>query len=347
MQKKLGIVGHFGFGKNLINGQTIKTKIITATLEEKFGIGEVLKVDTHCNLIKYFNIPFKLFVLLKNCKNIVIFPAHRGVKVITPILIFLNSFFKRQLHYCVIGGWLPMMLDSDTRLLKQLKKFAGIYVETSIMKKALQIQGFENVFVIPNCKKLNIVKESQIILTKDMPYKLCTFSRVMREKGIEDAINAIININNKKGNIVYELDIYGQVDFEQIEWFEKLKKNFPSYIRYCGVVDFKNSVRIVKNYFCLLFPTRFYTEGIPGTIIDAYAAGVPVISSRWESFSDVIIENITGIGYQFGNPNDLENLLVLVSEKPELIFNKKKDCLKMAEMYIPENALEILIKQLK
>ena len=54
--------------------------------------------------------------------------------------------------------------------------------------------------------------------------------------------------------------------------------------RYCGIKDPKDSVKTLKNYFALVFPTRFYTEGIPGTIIDAYYAGVPVIASKWESF---------------------------------------------------------------
>ena len=40
------------------------------------------------------------------------------------------------------------------------------------------------------------------------------------------------------GRIVYELDIYGQVDSEQIEWFESLERTFPEYIRYKGLVPF-------------------------------------------------------------------------------------------------------------
>ena len=48
---------------------------------------------------------------------------------------------------------------------------------------------------------------------------------------------------------------------------------------------------------------------IPGTVIDAYAAGVPVISAKWESFADLIRDGETGIGYPFGDENALEEIL--------------------------------------
>ncbi len=152
------------------------------------------------------------------------------------------------------------------------------------MKDALEARGFENVFVMPNCKKLTVLSENELIYPHGVPYKLSTFSRVMREKGIETAVNIITEVNDRLGYIAYSLDIYGQVDTAQVEWFENLKKQLPDYIRYCGCVDANRSVEVLQKYFALLFPTHFYTEGIPGTIIDAYAAGVPVISAKWESY---------------------------------------------------------------
>lgn len=53
-----------------------------------------------------------------------------------------------------------------------------------------------------------------------------------------------------------------------------MKKKFPPYIKYCGTVSFDKTTEVLKEYFALVFPTRFYTEGIPGTIIDAFASGL-------------------------------------------------------------------------
>ena len=120
---------------------------------------------------------------------------------------------------------------------------------------------------------------------------------------------------------------------------------FPDYIRYKGAVPYDKSVDILKGYFALLFPTHFATEGIPGTIIDAYAAGVPVIASEWESFSDVVDNNITGIGYPFSDNNGLEKILLYIAEHPEIIIKMKSNCLIKAAEYLPDIAIrKILIK---
>ena len=43
---KLCICGHFAFGENKLNGQTIKTKVITDALEQKLGEHSIIKIDT-------------------------------------------------------------------------------------------------------------------------------------------------------------------------------------------------------------------------------------------------------------------------------------------------------------
>ena len=47
MGKKVCVIGHFGEGKVLLNGQTVKTKIITEELQNQLGNEQVLKIDTH------------------------------------------------------------------------------------------------------------------------------------------------------------------------------------------------------------------------------------------------------------------------------------------------------------
>ena len=166
----------------------------------------------------------------------------------------------------------------------------------------------------------------------------------MKEKGIEDAVNAVKAVNTEAGRTIYTLDIYGQIDSGQIQWFENLKTTFPEYINYKGIVDYDKSVDVLKNYFALLFPTRFYTEGIPGTIIDAYAAGVPIISSKWESFEDIVDDGITGIGYDFQNKKQLVELMERIEK--EQIDKMKTNCLSKGKSFLPTNVVGILKSRL-
>ncbi len=347
VKNKLFIIGHFGFGKELLNGQTVKTKILAKELNDQLGEEEVICVDTHGSRLKLIKTLLSLFGIAKRTKNAVMLPAHNGVKVLTPILLQLRRMYGIKLHYVVIGGWISDMVKGAPSLREGLKKFDGIYVETNTMKLSLEAQGFQNIFVMPNCKKLNVLSKEELIYAEKPPLKLCTFSRVMRKKGIEDAVNAVKAINSERGSRMYTLDIYGQIDSEQTEWFETLKSEFPEYIKYCGLVDYDKSTETLKDYFALLFPTKFYTEGIPGTIIDAYGAGLPVLSSKWESYGDIIRENETGYCYEFDNYGEFVQKLRNMADDPEAFNKMKTACLEESEKFKPKTVVGEFISHLE
>lgn len=346
MRVKVSVLGHFGEGIHLLNGQTVKTKIITEELQRQLGQDQVIKFDTYGGLKTLMKSSFQVFQALKKSSNVLIFPAQNGLRVYVPLLSFQRCFFKnRKIHYVVIGGWLPQFVSKRKCLAKLLKKFDGIYVETKTMKGVLEAQGFNNVFVMPNFKKLTVLSEHEMVYPLDIPYRLCTFSRVMREKGIEDAVNAIVSVNTTLGFPAFSLDIYGQVDGTQTVWFESLQKEFPSYIRYGGLVPFDKSVDVLKNYLALLFPTYYEGEGFAGTLIDAYSAGIPVIASDWKYNAELVNGNV-GFVYSTRNQTELISILKEVAGNPAMLLKKKRHCLIEAEKYKMEKLIMILVDNL-
>ena len=337
--KKVGICGHFDGDRATSSGQIIKTRVFTEELIRQLGKNQVMTVDSSGGAKAILRMLKESWNLFKNCENIIFLPAYKGLRVFAPAYTIYNKFFHRKIHYVVIGGWLNNFIDKHKWLARELSQFSGIYVETTTMKKALEKRGFKNVVVMPNFKNLEILKPEELLYTIEQPYKLCTFSRVMKEKGIEDAIAAVKAVNEKAGHVVYRLDIYGQVDEKSKEMFRMLQKSFPDYVKYKGLIPYDKSVEVLKNYFALLFPTQFYTEGIPGTIIDAYAAGIPVISSEWENFRDVIDDKVTGVGYEFANNEELIKVLENIAIDPSSILSMKKACLLKAKKYTAEHVI--------
>ena len=345
--KRVCVIGHFGDGLNLTNGQTIKTKTVTDELKKELGEDQVVTIDSHGGIKTLLKAPFQCLTALKTSENVLMLPAYKGLRVYAPLLKMLRFFYKgRKIHYVTIGGWLPDFIKNKKRLKKCLSKFDGIYVETNTAKCALEDQGFVNVFNMPNFKELRVLEEDELIRSEGTPHRLCTFSRVNRKKGIEDAVKAIKNVNEKTGRIAFSLDIYGSVDKGEEDWFEALRNSFPSYIAYKGIIPFDQSVDALRSYYALLFPTLYFTEGVPGTILDSYASGVPVIASKWENYSDVIEEGKTGIGYSFGNEGELEKILLELSANPQKMLNMRKDCLDRAHQYEPRKVLNVLINNL-
>ena len=344
--KKICICGHFGGNKDFYDGQTVKTKSIYEALLKKYSENEIYKIDTY----NWRKNPIKFLVRCikghKNSSNIIILPAQNGVKIFIPLFLFLNIFLKRKIFYIVIGGWLPNYIQKKKFLTKKLRKLNKIFVETTKMKKDLKKLEINNTDILVNFKNIQPINIKKLELNFDMPYKLCTFSRVMKEKGIEDAINVVKQINEEANKIIYTLDIYGQIDSNYKDKFEILQKDFPEYIKYKGCIDSNKAVEVISKYFLLSFPTRFKTEGLPGTLIDAYNAGVPVIASNWNSSKEFVEENKTGLIYEFENQEDLKKKIEYAIENKEKIENMRDKCKRFSHMFRPEEAIKPLLNVL-
>lgn len=338
--KKVAIIGHYGFGMNLANGQTIKTKIITEQIEKKH---KVLKIDTHGGVKAIIPTIFRSIKALKKCDCVIQMLNENGLKVCVPIMVIFNKIFRCSLQYVVIGGWLPEFLKRHSLIKKCLRQFDWIYVETKTMMIMLQEMGFNNVVVMPNSKDLKIVPKGELVYQNIEPFKLCTFSRVMKEKGIEDAVEAVKLVNTAANKTIFELDIYGQVDNGQTDWFESLKKDFPAYINYRGLVKYDESTNVLKKYFALVFPTYYKGEGFAGTAIDAFSAGIPVIASDWKYNSEIITDGKNGYLYKTCDIEDLASKLKYIAKYPKECNSMKEECINEAEKYRPEIVVACLM----
>jgi glycosyltransferase involved in cell wall biosynthesis len=339
------VFGHYAKGSSALDGQTVKTRTLYDLLESMYGNSKVKVYDTHGWAKKPLTLLINCIIAAKNSNNIIIMPAHNGVKVFVPLFYLLSLFFDYRIHYVVIGGWLTDLASQSSMLAKLLKKLNYIYVETKTTKNDLEMLGFKNVEIMSNFKNLDIVSLSATFPTYNEPLRLCTFSRVIKEKGIEDAISAVTLINTKHDRVVYTLDIFGDIGEDYVGEFNSIIRSAPDFINYRGTISYTDSTAVLKDYYLLIFPTHFSTEGVPGTIIDAYAAGLPVIASRWNSFSDIIDESVTGFGYEIFNLDALEETLERCIDT-SIAEMMKKNCLKKARLYKPEVAVTSLTKRL-
>lgn len=139
--KKIGIIGHFGKGHHLHNGQTVKTQVVYDTLTQFFNEKEIMTIDTRGGLKFFVKMPFVIFYTLATCKNIIIMPAYKAVFLMTPVIVGFNLFFHRSIHYITIGGRLPKLLTDHKWLVMLLRQFTCIYPETKGINDQLERLG--------------------------------------------------------------------------------------------------------------------------------------------------------------------------------------------------------------
>ena len=345
---KVCIVGHFGGNNKFYDGQTVKTKNLYRAIKDRFN-GTVNKTDTYGwkkNPIFFF---IKCLISIKKNDSIIVLPAHNGVKIIIPLFVFFNKIYHKKLFYVVIGGWLPSLLKDNKKLLKKMKKLNSIFVETEYMKNELNKMGLNNIEILLNFKDIKPVissvmtkKESSSIILRS-----CIFSRVIYEKGIEDAINVISNINKTSAKKKCTLDIYGPIGDDYINRFNNIMKNSPEFINYKGIVDSSKSVETIQKYDILSFPTKFKTEGLPGTIIDSYCAGVPVMTSNWNSAKEFVIEEKTGFIYKFNDTDDLYYKIIKLMDDLAQLNTMRRNCIEFSKKFNEENAIIPLLNKIK
>src|SRR5690606_28382785 len=90
-------------------------------------------------------------------EKIILIVSSRGYKILLPILIGLNFFYKRDIFDFVIGGNRQNHLRKNKILQFLAKKVTKIYLESHSLVSEYKLMNFKNVEYLPNFKKLEIV----------------------------------------------------------------------------------------------------------------------------------------------------------------------------------------------
>jgi glycosyltransferase involved in cell wall biosynthesis len=344
-KRKVAIIGFFAGNRNKTGGQEAKTFSLYDEIK-KTKKWEITTVDTFYKRSNPLKLLLQSLVCLVKTSDIIVLLSSNGMKLYFPVLYFFARYFNKRIYHDVIGGNLYELADRYPRLIKYMNSFIVNWVETNKMKEELEKRGVLNCDVIPNFKRLKIVSEEEIDQTYEEPFRFCTFSRVVKEKGIEDAIEAIEELNAKYCRKICELDIYGSIDEKYKEDFQKLMDKSTDAISYCGMVPFNKSVETIRGYYALLFPTHWKGEGFPGTIVDAFSAGLPVIATDWNYNSEIIDNYVNGILYP---KEDILNLTSAIDYmiNNASIYQMKKDCIKKAELYQPDFYISKIVSKIE
>lgn len=345
--KKVAVIGYFGDGiQECRDGQGIKTTILTEELERALGKNNVDRVNTYKWKKHPVSFAYKCREAVKQHDNVIFLCAVNGLRVFPRMLETFNIRHNCKIHYYVVGGFLLEYLEKHKGLIRSLQRLDSIYVELQSMKDNLEAIGFTNVLYVNKFRRMNPIPRDSIVTSVSVPFKLCFFARVMKEKGIEDVVQVVKEINEDCCKAAFSLDIYGAVEPMYSEAFSTLQEDFPPEIRYLGVVNFRNSQNVLAKYNALVFPTYYYGEGYPNTIVDAFSAALPVLASRWH-FNEEIIRNYSdGILFDTHNLQQFKDALMYIVNNHDDYIKMRYACLQRCEEYSPENAVKIVLANL-
>jgi len=110
-------------------------------------------------------------------------------------------------------------------------------------------------------------------------------SQLRPQKGIREALAA-----SDRLPAGCTLDVYGPF----MPGIEPEVFSGHPHATYCGTVRPSQVADVLASHDVLLFPTYYQGEGMPGAVIEAQQAGMPVLASRWRSLGELIDDGVNG-----------------------------------------------------
>ena len=337
-ETKIGFIGRLDQGCTLFDGQTVKTRMMFRLLCEEYGEENIVVVDTLDYRHNALRVTTKTIRCLFLCKHVFVLLSRNGRKVLFPLLAFAARHIGTNVYHNLIGGRLAKAVQENPGQVRQLNNFKVNWVESALLEKQLCDAGVKNAEFLPNFKYLENA-EVQKTKTFGPSYRFCTFSRVHALKGVGDAMATVEQLCAEGYDC--KLDIYGPIDASFEEGFKQKLASCP-HCEYVGCVAPEKSAQAISTYDALLFPTEWKAEGMPGTIIDALSAGVPVIGAKWEFYDEMLEDGVTGFGYEFEHNEQLEGCIEEFMALGNDANRLREGCLARAKLYTPEVALNIV-----
>lgn len=171
----------------------------------------------------------------------------------------------------------------------------------------------DKIFVVPNGADYTVPKRS----SEPGGFKILYLANLFRSKGVEDVFEAI-SILKRSGIENFSADFIGEWADEEIK-IKCLdlveKEQLPVRIHSSSVS--KNKFDFLSSADVFVFPPR-EPEGHPWCIVEAMAAGLPVISTDQGAITESVIDNSNGFIVNPAQPNEIASKLRLLIEDPHL-----------------------------
>ncbi len=320
------------------DGESVKNEVLYNSFLE---LGHSVQlIDTSSWKKRVFFLAFRLLsVLLTKRKLIIIVSIYdNGAIFLMRYLKFLKKIFGFKLIYWVIGGSITKLLEENEKLIKDFRVNDAIVVESEKMKLDWLSHSFNNVFRIVNYKDIDF---KPICMKRNECLRILFFARVSRMKGINQLFEVFYNANKLSSDNTINLDVYGPIDDDYAEEFEESLQRSNGLVTYKGILSpsDNSTYEILQKYDLLIFPTMTIGEGCPGTIIDAYISGLPIISTDWNHNREFIIEGETGIFYPPADNDELTKILVDITSGKYDISVMKQKCIIESKKYLKSTVL--------
>jgi glycosyltransferase involved in cell wall biosynthesis len=289
--------------------------------------------------IPYFELPGKSIIDLAQLRNICRLIREHNIKILhshdpkTDLYGYLLGFiFPRLKLVSTIHGWIERRIRSRYYVKIDrfvLKRFDAVIAVSGAIMQIAQTHGISRLHLIRNSINVNKWQPVKRGVSSERQgrFMIGFVGRISREKGPFDYVHIAVNILKKYPDT--EFLVAGKGPEE--ESMKKLlqQTGIASSFYFQGQLD-EQQLRELYSKLDLLLLTS-YTEGLPITVLEASAMGVPLVATRVGGVCEIIQDGYNGLLADAGDIETLSVLALKVLEDKALADKFKRNGRKKVE----------------
>lgn len=340
-------------------GPAVATNIIlNSTLKEEF---ELLHLNTKVNnsiddfgkggigkLFKNLSIYTKLFKLLKSSKaDLVLIPISQTTIgfLKDSIFILIASLFSTKILLQLRGSNFKNWMNSATFATEKYVRFCfnktkGMIVLGDNLRYLFEDYYLpDQIYVVPNGCDISIPESTE----QSAKVQLLYFANFLPSKGIKEVLEALVLLK-KRGILGFELNAVGAWDNETYKatCFNIVEENSIP-VTFHKPKSGEQKWQAFADADIFLF-TPNSPEGHPWVIVEAMAAGLPIISTNQGAIKESVVEGFNGFIVAENNPNELADQLKILLVDKELRASFAKNS---KEHYLQNFTEHAMVQNLK
>jgi glycosyltransferase involved in cell wall biosynthesis len=294
-------------GVSITNKQIYSSKLINENLEKllleiKFSDHiHQLRVVTIQKFIRFFHICLSMvWILIKEKPDLVYFsfmPVGRGLYR-DAVFALILKLFRRKIVFHIHNRGIIKYADKKLFNLLYRQIFNNtiiIHVSERLIEEEFKYLGLNTTrfFVVPNAVE---ARKPEIIRKADRnTINLLYLSNLFEEKGIFDLLEIFENLllDNQNINLFIVGAPTGNIERDIKKQISE-KPLLNDRVVYYGPLYGSAKHQILADSDVFVFPSYFAEECFPLSILDAMAAGLPIVSSNIGAISEIIKDSVNG-----------------------------------------------------
>jgi glycosyltransferase involved in cell wall biosynthesis len=340
-------------------GPTMATKIIlNSKLKDEF---ELLHLDTsdHRHLNTLNRVDFQnIFLALKHYMVLIwmiitTWPSMVYVPISQTTVgyfrdsgfILISKLFKRKVICHLRGGdfwnWCRSLNVLIRCIVYKIHNCVDgqIVLGEKLKSLFINILPLKKIYVVPNGKNVEI---NQLERKQSEKIKILYLSNLNQKKGVLDVLGAISSVNQDYKNIEGIFAGNWRDKSTKIEFKKLLIENSSIPVNVIGPVYGQAKHDLLSSSDIFVFPP-YQTEGHPWVIVEAMAAGLPIITTDQGAITESVIDGLNGFIVEKRSPRQIAEKIKYLIENPDI---RKKMGEQSRRFYLENFTEEKMIERL-